>query len=68
MTPPSDLQLLTINRMVVDRDLEPPEAVASKSEASEIITSIADGSYDPARYAVRHAYALLDTADEDVPF
>lgn len=61
MTLPSDLQLLTINRMCVDRDLVPPEAIASSAEASEIITAIGNGSYDPARYTVEHAYVLLDS-------
>lgn len=48
---PSDAQLAYIASLCADRGLVPPEAVASKQEASAIIAAILHGSYDPDEYA-----------------
>lgn len=66
---PTDAQLLTIRHMCDERDLPRPEAVFSKAEASEIITAISLGQYDPDFYALAApTYYGLDTEANDVPF
>jgi len=59
----TDSQLLYIRGLCDDRGLIRPEAVASKSEASEIIDAILAGTYDPGRYA--YPFSM---SDETVPF
>ncbi len=49
---PTDPQLAYIARLCADRDLETPEAVYSKAEASEIISRIRAGTYRAEDYAV----------------
>lgn len=49
---PSDAQLAYIRDLCERRSLVPPEAVASKQEASAIIAAILHGSYDPDEYAL----------------
>ncbi len=49
---PSDLQLATIRQLCDERGWVYPDAVASKREASEIITSMLSATYRPERYAV----------------
>ena len=52
MEAPSDAQLLTIRQhMLSERGLEPPDVIASKREASEIIGAIQAGTYNPELYA-----------------
>lgn len=55
---PSDSQLSYITDLCQKKGQPFPEAVYSKSEASEIITALQTQTYDPARYRV----------DGDVPF
>jgi hypothetical protein len=56
---PSDAQLLTIRHMLTERGLARPDVIASKREASEIITAIQDGSYNPELYAYPFASGEL---------
>jgi len=48
---PTDPQLAYIAALCRDRAIVPPDAVASKQEASEIIAAILSGTYDAATYA-----------------
>lgn len=57
---PTDPQLAFIRSLCEDRGVQPPEVVASKTEASEIITAIRTRQYDPRRY--RHE--IIDTETE----
>ena len=63
LTAPSDRQLWTINRMCRERGYDPPDAVASMAEASEIITRLTHGAYRPEDFA----YPWHDYSQE-VPF
>jgi hypothetical protein len=66
---PTDAQLLTIRHMCAERELPRPEVVFSKKEASEIISAISLGQYDPAFYTLgAGTYYGLDTDASDVPF
>lgn len=47
---PTDAQLDYIAKLVQDRGWQPPDAVASKQEASEIIEGMLHGTYVAARY------------------
>lgn len=47
---PSDAQLALIARLCREQGWELPEAVASKAEASEIISAMLASTYDPTRY------------------
>jgi len=61
---PTDAQLLTIRHMCAERGLERPEVVWSKREASEIITALIAGRYNP------NDHRLLDAEvdENEVPF
>lgn len=48
---PTDPQLAMIARLCAEQGWQPPEAVHSKAEASEIISAMLASTYDPARYA-----------------
>jgi hypothetical protein len=60
---PSDAQLLTIRHMLAERGLEPPDVIARKREASEIIGAIQAGTYNPELYAYP-----LKSGELGVPF
>lgn len=49
---PTDAQLAYIRDLCERHSLAPPEAVASRQEASAVIGAILDGSYDPDEYAL----------------
>lgn len=51
LEPPSDAQLRYIRDLCDERGADFPDAVASKQEASLIISEILNRTYDPARYA-----------------
>ena len=48
---PTDAQLAYIASLAREWGFAPPEAVASKQEASEIIVAMRTGAYDPDAYA-----------------
>lgn len=60
---PTDAQLQLIAKLVREQGWQPPQTVASKAEASEIIDAMLGSIYDPGRYV----YPFVDTYD-DVPF
>lgn len=60
---PSDAQLLYIWKLCDEHHVDRPQAVASKTEASEIIDAIRGGTYDPGRYCWP-----FSMSSEDVPF
>lgn len=64
---PSDAQLAYIAGLCEDRGLTPPEVVASKQEASEIIGRILRREYDPEDYIYpfRVAAGLAVLGDPD---
>lgn len=70
---PTDAQLVAIANMCSERGIERPSAVYSKAEASEIITAIQVGQYDPSRYVPTHLqvheepWADFDY-DDEIPF
>jgi hypothetical protein len=57
---PSDAQLDYIEKLAQDHGWQPPDAVASKQEASEIIDGMLKGTYVAARYQFPF--------DDEVPF
>ena len=59
--PPTDPQLEYIASLCADRGIPLPAAVHSKTEASEIIGGILNGSYDHTRYVVVEV-------DDEIPF
>lgn len=59
---PTDAQLEYIASLCEDRGLEPPQVVASKQEASEIIGLIIRRDYDPGDYSYPFGW------QEDIPF
>lgn len=59
ITAPTDAQLGYIADLCRKQGLEAPEAVASSQEASEIISAIRTGNYNPRRY---------DWLEDGVPF
>ena len=64
---PSDAQLTYIAGLCEERGCQPPEAVHSKTEASFIIASILDRSYDPRVYRATRT-DKLEASYDDVPF
>lgn len=60
---PSDAQLIYIRNLTLELGARYPQAIASKTEAAEIIDALKDGTYDPGRYA----YPFSMSSD-DVPF
>ena len=73
---PTDPQLAMIERLCAEQGWQPPEAVHSKAEASEIISAMLASTYDPdltATYGNRYggmAYAMAwrigELNDEDL--
>jgi len=59
---PTDAQLSYIASLCNDRGLEPPQAVASKQEASDIIDRILRREYDPDHYCYPFGW------EQDLPF
>jgi hypothetical protein len=59
---PTDAQLSYIAGLCDERGLEPPQVVASKQEASEIIGRILARDYDPGDYCYPYGW------QQDVPF
>ena len=57
---PTDSQLAYIASLCEDRGLEPPQVVASKAEASEIIARILAREYEPSAYAYDPAFGWND--------
>lgn len=57
---PTDQQLAYIADLCEERGLEPPQVVASKTEASEIIGRILSREYDPAGYAYDPAFGWTE--------
>jgi hypothetical protein len=49
---PSDAQLDYVADLCRKQSLEPPQAIHSSQEASEIISAIRTGTYDPERYCL----------------
>lgn len=64
---PTDAQLAYIASLCREQGLEPPGAVYSKAEASEIIGAMRASTYRADDYAAPGADALLDDYP-DVPF
>jgi hypothetical protein len=62
LSPPSDAQLKYIADLCEERGADFPDAVASKQEASLIISEILNRTYRPEKHAM--PFAVLD----DVPF
>ena len=62
LEPPTDAQLGFTRRLCVEQGWQFPDAVASKQEASLIISEILASTYVAAKYAVPFGEA------EDVPF
>jgi hypothetical protein len=61
---PTDPQLDYIATLCHDRGWKYPQAIHSKTEASEIIAALLNGSYDFSRYSV----PPQTPEDDDVPF
>ena len=55
---PTDAQLAYVRDLCARNGFPPPVAIYSSREASEIITALRTGSYDPERY----------TLDADLPW
>ena len=67
LEPPTDAQLGFIHKLCVEQGWQFPDAVASKTEASLIISEILASTYVAAKYAVPFTQAA-EAATEEVPF